>query len=48
MNARSFGYIVERLCNMLFQCESPKIEWRCPSLLSKWSILMDESPFTYR
>jgi hypothetical protein len=36
MNAPSLGYTIERLWNILFQCESPEIGWRCPSLLSRW------------
>lgn len=37
MNAPLFGYTLERLWNVIFQCSDLEIAWRCPSLLSKSS-----------
>ncbi|KAJ4348450.1 uncharacterized protein N0V89_009824 [Didymosphaeria variabile] len=34
MDAPVFGYTMERMWNLLFQCNSMEIAWRCPSLLS--------------
>jgi hypothetical protein len=36
MDAPSLIYTIERLWNILFQCEGPEMRWRCPSLLDKW------------
>jgi hypothetical protein len=43
MNAPSLPCTIERLWNMLFQCDGPEIGWRCPSLLSKWRVGRDIS-----
>ncbi|KAF2869135.1 hypothetical protein BDV95DRAFT_112948 [Massariosphaeria phaeospora] len=34
MNAPDFGYTMERMWNLVFQCESPDVAWKCPTLLS--------------
>ncbi|KAK7180661.1 hypothetical protein PSPO01_13259 [Paraphaeosphaeria sporulosa] len=34
MNAPVFGFTMERMWNLLFQCNSMEIAWRCPTLLS--------------
>lgn len=34
MAAPVFGYTMERLWNLLFQCNSMEVAWKCPSLLS--------------
>jgi hypothetical protein len=34
MSAPIFGYTVERMWNLLFQCNSIEIAWKCPTLLS--------------
>ncbi|KAF2001082.1 hypothetical protein P154DRAFT_522067 [Amniculicola lignicola CBS 123094] len=34
MSAPVFGYSVERLWNLLFQCSDMDVAWRCPTLLS--------------
>lgn len=31
-----FGYTVERIWNLLFQCNDMDIAWKCPSLVSGW------------
>lgn len=34
MNAPAFGYLMERIWNLLFQCNSMDVAWKCPTLLS--------------
>ncbi|KAL5455672.1 hypothetical protein PMIN06_004344 [Paraphaeosphaeria minitans] len=34
MNAPVFGFTMERMWNLLLQCNSMEIAWRCPTLLS--------------
>ena len=34
MDAPVFGYLMERIWNLLFQCNSMDVAWRCPTLLS--------------
>lgn len=34
LNAPFFGFTLERLWNVLFQCSNLDVAWRCPSLLS--------------
>jgi len=34
MSAPVFGYTMERMWNLLFQCNSIEVAWKCPSLLS--------------
>lgn len=34
MSAPFFGFTMERMWNLLFQCNSMEIAWRCPTLLS--------------
>ncbi|KAL1602716.1 hypothetical protein SLS60_006137 [Paraconiothyrium brasiliense] len=34
MDTPVFGYTMERVWNLLFQCNSMEIAWRCPTLLS--------------
>jgi hypothetical protein len=31
-----FGYTMERIWNVLFQCSDMEIAWKCPTLLSGW------------
>ncbi len=31
-----FGYTMERIWNVLFQCSDMDVAWRCPTLLSGW------------
>lgn len=38
LSAPDFGYTVERLWSMLFQCSSTDVAWKCPSLVSRWRI----------
>ncbi|KAF3004863.1 hypothetical protein E8E13_005633 [Curvularia kusanoi] len=38
MSAPDFGYTMERMWNLLFQCSASDIIWKCPSLLSKWRV----------
>ncbi len=38
LSAPLFGYTVERIWNLLFQCSDMDIAWKCPTLLSKWRI----------
>ncbi|KAF2444209.1 hypothetical protein P171DRAFT_455094 [Karstenula rhodostoma CBS 690.94] len=34
MDAPVFGYTMERMWNLIFQCNSMEIAWKCPTLLS--------------
>jgi hypothetical protein len=36
LSAPDFGYTMERLWNMLFQCSGVDVAWKCPSLVSGW------------
>ena len=38
MSAPDFGYTMERLWNLLFQCSSISVGWKCPTLLSGWRL----------
>lgn len=38
LSAPDFGYTVERLWSMLFQCSSTNLAWKCPSMVSRWRI----------
>ncbi|RMZ71673.1 hypothetical protein GMOD_00006814 [Pyrenophora seminiperda CCB06] len=38
MSAPDLGYTVERLWNLLFQCSSVDVGWKCPTLLSGWRV----------
>ena len=38
MSTPDFGYTIERIWNLLFQCSNVDVAWKCPSLLSKWRI----------
>ncbi|KAF1924465.1 uncharacterized protein M421DRAFT_72346 [Didymella exigua CBS 183.55] len=38
MSAPDFGYTMERLWNLLFQCSNSDVAWKCPSLVSGWRI----------
>lgn len=38
MSAPDFGYTVERLWNLLFQCSSVDVAWKCPTLVSGWRL----------
>jgi hypothetical protein len=38
MSAPDFGYTMERLWNLLFQCSSVDVGWKCPTLLSEWRL----------
>jgi hypothetical protein len=38
MSKPYFGYTMERLWNLLFQCSGPEVGWKCPSLLSRWRL----------
>jgi hypothetical protein len=35
MSAPTFGYTMERMWNLLFQCNSIDVAWKCPTLLSR-------------
>lgn len=36
MSAPDFGFSVERIWNLLFQCSDMDIAWKCPTLVSEW------------
>lgn len=36
MSAPFFGFTVERMWNLLFQCSEMDVAWKCPSLMSGW------------
>ncbi|KAF1835383.1 hypothetical protein BDW02DRAFT_496193 [Decorospora gaudefroyi] len=36
MSQPYFGYTLERIWNVLFQCSDMNIAWKCPTLLSGW------------
>lgn len=38
MSQPIFGYYLERMWNMLFQCSDTDVAWKCPTLLSGWRI----------
>jgi hypothetical protein len=38
MSAPVFGYTVERIWNLLFQCSDMEVAWKCPTLLSGWRV----------
>jgi hypothetical protein len=38
MSAPDFGYTMERMWSLLFQCSSMDVAWKCPTLLSAWRL----------
>lgn len=36
MSQPLFGYTLERIWNLLFQCSDMQVAWKCPSLISGW------------
>jgi hypothetical protein len=38
MNAPDFGYTMERMWSLLFQCSDMNVAWKCPSSISGWRI----------
>lgn len=36
MSRPQFGYTMERIWNVLFQCSDMDVAWKCPTLLSGW------------
>jgi hypothetical protein len=38
MSAPHFGYSMERMWNLVFQCEGLEVAWKCPSMTSGWRI----------
>ncbi|OAG12500.1 uncharacterized protein CC84DRAFT_1254749, partial [Paraphaeosphaeria sporulosa] len=38
MSAPDFGYTMERMWNLLFQCSNREVAWKCPSLVSGWRV----------
>lgn len=38
MSQPIFGYYLERMWNILFQCADTDVAWKCPTLLSGWRI----------
>jgi hypothetical protein len=38
MSAPQFGFTMERMWSMLFQCSNMDVAWKCPSLLSGWRV----------
>jgi CRISPR/Cas system-associated endoribonuclease Cas2 len=38
MSAPDFGYTMERMWGMLFQCSNANTAWKCPSLKSGWRV----------
>lgn len=38
MSAPYFGYTMERIWSMLFQCSNVDVAWKCPTLLSGWRV----------
>ncbi|KAL6712038.1 hypothetical protein ACN47E_003081 [Coniothyrium glycines] len=38
MSAPDFGYSMERVWNLLFQCSSVEVGWKCPTLISEWRL----------
>lgn len=36
MSQPLFGYTMERIWNLLFQCSDMQVAWKCPSLISGW------------
>ncbi|KAH3906445.1 hypothetical protein HBI56_199100 [Parastagonospora nodorum] len=38
MNAPYFGYTMERMWSLLFQCSDMNVAWKCPSYMSGWRI----------
>ncbi|KAF2849321.1 hypothetical protein T440DRAFT_519254 [Plenodomus tracheiphilus IPT5] len=36
MSQPLFGYTMERIWNVLFQCSDMQVAWKCPSLISGW------------
>ncbi|KAF2083953.1 hypothetical protein K490DRAFT_76185 [Saccharata proteae CBS 121410] len=50
VDAPQFGYTVERLWNILFQCSDPYVAWLCPSFengISRWGSRRDCQCFDY-
>lgn len=43
MHDPEFGYTMERMWNLLFQCSDMDVAWKCPTLLSRWRIGGDAS-----
>ncbi|KAH7095028.1 hypothetical protein FB567DRAFT_430520 [Paraphoma chrysanthemicola] len=42
MTAPQFGYAMERMWNLVFQCEGMDVAWKCPTMISGWRIGGDE------
>ncbi|KAF2033368.1 hypothetical protein EK21DRAFT_58873 [Setomelanomma holmii] len=38
MSAPRFGYSMERMWNLLFQCSDMDVAWKCPSMISGWRL----------
>jgi hypothetical protein len=38
MSAPHFGYTIERIWSLLFQCSDLDVGWKCPTLLSGWRL----------
>lgn len=38
MSTPDFGFTMERMWNLLFQCSNREVAWRCPSLVSGWRV----------
>jgi hypothetical protein len=38
MSQPEFGYTMERMWNLLFQCSDVEVAWKCPSMVSGWRI----------
>lgn len=38
MNAPDFGYTMERMWSLLFQCSDMNVAWKCPSYISGWRV----------
>jgi hypothetical protein len=38
LSAPDFGYTVERLWSVMFQCSRMDVAWKCPSLVSRWRV----------
>ncbi|KAF2272442.1 uncharacterized protein EI97DRAFT_504225 [Westerdykella ornata] len=38
MDKPAFGYVLERMWNLLFQCSKAHVAWKCPTLVSGWRI----------
>jgi hypothetical protein len=38
MSAPDFGFTIERMWNLIFQCSDTDVAWKCPSLMSRWRL----------